>query len=139
MSDKLHPSVVEFKAFINKHPALIRNIRKNGRSWQEYYEQWALLGEEDSIWLEYKEKEEGSDTKEERSEKQDGNGTSERNKELFANLIKMTENMDLNKVQKQINSFNNTISIIQELIGQFQQTDTTSKPTEKNGFGWFKD
>ncbi|MFD2628272.1 spore coat protein YlbD [Oceanobacillus kapialis] len=139
MSDKLHPSVVEFKAFINKHPALIRNIRKNGRSWQEYYEQWALLGEEDPIWLEYKEKEEGSDTKEQQSEKQDENGTSEKNKELFANLIKMTENMDLNKVQKQINSFNNTISIIQELIGQFQQTDTTSKPTEKNGFGWFKD
>ncbi|MFD1172034.1 spore coat protein YlbD [Oceanobacillus picturae] len=135
MSNKLHPSVVEFKTFINKHPALIKKIRKSGRSWQEYYEQWALLGEEDPLWDEYKEEE-----SEWKKEEQDENeGSFEKNKELFSNLIKMTENMDLNKVQKQIDSFNNTISVVQELLGQFKQSDTKSEPVGKNGFGWFKD
>jgi Putative coat protein len=135
LSNKLHPSVVEFKTFINKHPALIKKIRKSGRSWQEYYEQWALLGEEDPLWDEYKEEE-----SEWKKEEQDENeGSFEKNKELFSNLIKMTENMDLNKVQKQIDSFNNTISVVQELLGQFKQSDTKSEPVGKNGFGWFKD
>ncbi|CDO02347.1 coat family protein [Oceanobacillus picturae] len=135
MSNKLHPSVVEFKTFINKHPALIKKIRKSGRSWQEYYEQWALLGEEDPLWDEYKEEE----TEWKKEEQDENEGSFEKNKELFSNLIKMTENMDLNKVQKQIDSFNNTISVIQELLGQFKQSDTKSEPVGKNGFGWFKD
>ncbi|AVQ98935.1 hypothetical protein OBCHQ24_07930 [Oceanobacillus iheyensis] len=135
MSNKLHPSVVEFKTFINKHPALIKKIRKSGRSWQEYYEQWALLGEDDPLWDEYKE----AETEWEKEEQDEGEGSFEKNKELFSNLIKMTENMDLNKVQKQIDSFNNTISVIQELLGQFKQSDTKSEPVGKNGFGWFKD
>ncbi len=135
LSNKLHPSVVEFKTFINKHPALIKKIRKSGRSWQEYYEQWALLGEDDPLWDEYKE----AETEWEKEEQDEGEGSFEKNKELFSNLIKMTENMDLNKVQKQIDSFNNTISVIQELLGQFKQTDTKSEPVGKNGFGWFKD
>ncbi|MCG3420468.1 YlbD family protein [Oceanobacillus sp. GSFE11] len=135
MSNKLHPSVVEFKTFINKHPALIKKIRKSGRSWQEYYEQWALLGEDDPLWDEYKE----AETEWEKEEQDEGEGSFEKNKELFSNLIKMTENMDLNKVQKQIDSFNNTISVVQELLGQFKQSDTKSEPVGKNGFGWFKD
>ncbi|MGP4065538.1 YlbD family protein [Oceanobacillus sp. M65] len=135
MSNKLHPSVVEFKTFINKHPALIKKIRKSGRSWQEYYEQWALLGEDDPLWDEYKE----AETEWKKEEQDEGEGSFEKNKELFSNLIKMTENMDLNKVQKQIDSFNNTISVIQELLGQFKQSDTKSEPVGKNGFGWFKD
>jgi hypothetical protein len=135
LSNKLHPSVVEFKTFINKHPALIKKIRKSGRSWQEYYEQWALLGEEDPLWDEYKEEE----TEWKKEEQDENEGSFEKNKELFSNLIKMTENMDLNKVQKQIDSFNNTISVIQELLGQFKQSDTKSEPVGKNGFGWFKD
>ncbi|WP_420830844.1 spore coat protein YlbD [Oceanobacillus jordanicus] len=135
LSNKLHPSVVEFKTFINKHPALIKKIRKSGRSWQEYYEQWALLGEDDPLWDEYKE----AETEWEKEEQDEGEGSFEKNKELFSNLIKMTENMDLNKVQKQIDSFNNTISVVQELLGQFKQSDTKSEPVGKNGFGWFKD
>ncbi|NAP01153.1 hypothetical protein FRY77_34940 [Halomonas sp. MG34] len=135
MSNKLHPSVVEFKTFINKHPALIKKIRKSGRSWQEYYEQWALLGEDDPLWDEYKE----AETEWKKEEQDEGEGSFEKNKELFSNLIKMTENMDLNKVQKQSDSFNNTISVIQELLGQFKQSDTKSEPVGKNGFGWFKD
>ncbi|WP_232225587.1 YlbD family protein [Oceanobacillus manasiensis] len=134
MSHKLHPSVVEFKTFINKHPALIKKIRKSGRSWQEYYEQWALLGEDDSVWDEYKEVDTG-----EQADQKESQGSVEKNKELFSNLIKMTENMDLNKVQKQIDSFNNTISVIQELLGQFKQSETSSETATKNGLGWFKD
>jgi len=50
---KLHPSVIEFKHFINEHPGILKEIRKSGRSWQEYYEKWILLGEEDPYWQQF--------------------------------------------------------------------------------------
>ncbi len=57
MSDKLHPSVREFKDFLQRHPKLVEEVRRSGRGWQEYYEKWALLGEDDSMWEKYRSKE----------------------------------------------------------------------------------
>ncbi|MGY0692271.1 spore coat protein YlbD [Virgibacillus sp. FSP13] len=133
MEDKLHPSVKEFKQFLANHPELIKEIRKNGRSWQEHYEKWVLLGEEDPYWTQYKEK-----TETEPDEK----GTKKQS-ELFSQLLKLTENMDINKVQHQIKQLSSTISTIQEVLGQFQETKETKKslPETRNNqpFNWFRD
>lgn len=50
-------SIDEFKQFIKRHPKLISEVRKQEKSWQEVYENWVLLGEDDSIWDPYREKE----------------------------------------------------------------------------------
>ncbi|GAB3068101.1 spore coat protein YlbD [Virgibacillus ainsalahensis] len=126
--DKLHPTVINFKQFINKHPALREEIRKSGRSWQEYYEKWVLLGEEDAFWDGYKEK----DTKEQ-DDSLKGNNT-----ELFGQLIKLTEKMDINKIQNQVSQLNNTITTIQEAIQQFQESKKVQS-TSKDPFNWFRD
>ncbi|MFD1038756.1 YlbD family protein [Virgibacillus byunsanensis] len=132
MESKLHPTIRDFKAFINKHPRLIEEVRKSGRSWQEYYEKWILLGEDDPLWEQYKVSSSTDD------DTDDGNKS---HKELFAQLKKLTENVDLNKIQKQAHQLNSTISTIQEALGQFQASNKQGNPrknTESN-FNWFQD
>lgn len=128
MEDQLHPTVREFKKFINKRPKLIEEIRKNGRSWQEYYEKWVLLGEEDPMWKEFEETEEHK------------KNLGEKNKqtELFNQLIKYAEKIDLNKVEENINQLNEAIGTVQDLIGQFQSTNQVNRKP-RNPFQWSKD
>ncbi len=47
-------SIDDFKQFVKKHPKLIQNVRKEQRRWQEVYENWVLLGEDDPIWNPFK-------------------------------------------------------------------------------------
>lgn len=128
MEDQLHPTVRDFKKFINKRPKLIEEIRKNGRSWQEYYEKWVLLGEEDPMWNEF----------EETDEKEKNVRVKNKQMELFNQLVKYTERIDLNKVEEQINQLNETIGTVQNLIRQFQSTNQTNKK-QSNPFQWYKD
>ncbi|MEN1966994.1 YlbD family protein [Lentibacillus sp. N15] len=137
MQDNLHPSVKEFKAFLAKHPALVKEIRKNGKSWQEPYEKWALLGEDDPYWESYKK---AGEEKEESNETPKDEGKSKQ-AELFGQLMKMTEKMDMNKVQKQVEQLSTTIGTVQEMISQFQESKNTT-PQPKNQpqpFNWFRD
>ncbi|RDW17946.1 YlbD family protein [Oceanobacillus chungangensis] len=126
--EHLNPTVLAFKEFINAHPSLIKEVRKSGKSWQEYYEKWVLLGEDDPHWEQYKEE----PTKE--NEKK----SDEKNFELMSQLMKLTENFDINKVQGQVQQLSNTISTIQEVISQYQQSKKPSEQT-KDPFNWFHD
>ena len=47
---KLHPSVLQFKEFVKNNPKIIQEVRNGKSTWQELYEDWYLLGEEDSRW-----------------------------------------------------------------------------------------
>jgi hypothetical protein len=131
MSNKeLHPTVRQFREFINKHPGLRKEIRRTGRTWQEYYEKWLLLGEEDDFWDEFK-----KDQPEEKSSKKDDNKA-----ELFKQMLKITENLDMDKVQKQVNQLSGTISTIQELFDQYQGSKSGPRPVEnRQPFGWNRD
>ncbi|MFB4167615.1 YlbD family protein [Virgibacillus sp. JSM 102003] len=129
--DKLHPSVREFKVFMNKHPLLIEEVRKSGRSWQEYYEKWALLGEDDPFWDSYR-----------NNQKEEVGGKSKEGKaELFGQLMKLSENVDLDKVQKQVHQLSSTITTIQDVLGQFQTKKTPPQQFRKpdNPFNWGRD
>ncbi|WP_330948437.1 spore coat protein YlbD [Virgibacillus sp. MG-45] len=124
---KLHPTVREFKEFINKHPKLIEEIRKKRRGWQEYYEKWVLLGEDDSFWEQYQDEE---NTKK----------STEKKKELFKQIKKLTENVDVNKVQSQAKQLNSTIATLQELLGQFQSTNKNPPPLQNQRINnWQRD
>lgn len=127
--NQLHPSVVAFKQFMNKHPKLIKEIRKKGESWQEYYEKWVLLGEDDPMWQPYKETEEEKTTQ------------SKQHHELFKQLTKLMNYIDFNKVQQQVNQLSDTINMIQDLLQNYSKqqdaTDHTSK--RKQPFHPFRD
>ena len=51
---KLHPSVQQFKEFVNHHPKMVHEVRSGHKTWQQFYEEWYLLGEEDPIWATYR-------------------------------------------------------------------------------------
>ncbi|WP_077325962.1 YlbD family protein [Virgibacillus siamensis] len=121
----LDPSVKEFKTFMNNHPKLIEEVRRNGREWQEYYEKWALLDEDDPFWDEYKER----------------NRTGGKHPEFFSKMMDMTEKMDAEKVQKQVKQLNQTISIIQEMLGKVQNNRKPTQPfgNINNPFNWNRD
>ncbi|SET85985.1 Putative coat protein [Salinibacillus kushneri] len=112
----LHPKVEQFKSFVEKHPKLIEHVRTQKGSWQTYYEKWLLYGEEDAYWNQFKD--EG--TKASSKEKQ------VKNQELFSKLSNMMNNMDLNKLQDQMNQLSGVISNVQGLIQQFQQQNSGS-------------
>lgn len=117
----LHPNVIAFKNFINKHPALLKEIRKSGRPWQEYYEKWVLLGEDDPYWKMYK-------NNEEKAKNGQQENTESKNKEWMQQLMKYVENVDINKVQENVHQLSNAISSIQELLSQFQNTNYPRDP-----------
>lgn len=129
--EKLHPTIREFKHFVNQHPKLLREIRKNGRSWQEYYEKWVLLGEDDPYWKSFDD-ETGTKTKKTDTSKKNH----DKKTEIFSKMWEMTENLDMDKVQKQVHQLNGAISSLQDLLGQFQTKQNS--PSEKP-FSIFKD
>ncbi|QHS22139.1 hypothetical protein GWK91_03930 [Virgibacillus sp. MSP4-1] len=112
----LHPKVEQFKSFVEKHPKLMEHVRNRKETWQPYYEKWLLYGEEDEYWDDFKEERERSATKEKRAN----------NQELFQKLSNMMNNMDMNKLQDQMNQLNGVISNVQNLIQQFQQQNSGS-------------
>lgn len=50
----LHPSIQQFKEFVNHHPKMVHEVRSGHKTWQQFYEEWYLLGEEDPIWATYR-------------------------------------------------------------------------------------
>ncbi|HEY4602394.1 MAG TPA: spore coat protein YlbD [Cerasibacillus sp.] len=125
---KIDPSVKEFKAFINKHPRLIANIRKTGRSWQEYYEKWVLLGEDDVYWEKFKQPKLEEVTKGKKSE-------------IFTQIMNLTNQIDFDKVQQQVSQLNKTLSTVQQLINQYkrQHDPTPRQPGPHQMFNFFRD
>lgn len=105
----LHPSIVEFKEFVKEHPKLIQEVRKGNKNWQELYEDWYLLGDKDSSWSEYKEKD---------NDKKNNEGKSK--KDFMSQIFSTIKNVDMNQFQQQISNVGSTISTIQSVIQQFQ-------------------
>lgn len=103
-NSKLDSSVLEFKAFVNNNKKLLIEIRRSGNSWQSYYEKWIILGEDDSYWEQYTDK---------------NNESNHTETEFVEKIAKLAEHIDLNKIENRINQFSNTINMIQELISEF--------------------
>lgn len=136
MSEKdINPEIVRFKEFINKHPRLIRDIRKNGKSWQEAYEQWILLGEEDIHWEQYRESVDIDEKKDEGEEKK----KIDLNMDLVKQILKYTESMDMDKLQDQVHQLSKTVTTVQKVVEQFQQTNKNKTKVPERPFQWFND
>ena len=44
----------EFRNFVKKYPKIKDVVKSGNKSWQALYEDWVMLGEEDSVWDIYK-------------------------------------------------------------------------------------
>ncbi|ASB89745.1 uncharacterized protein S101395_03238 [Bacillus sonorensis] len=102
-------SVDEFKRFVKRHPKLISAVRKEEKSWQEVYENWVLLGEDDAIWEPYKEK---------KGTQEKPSGESGKN-DFISKMVTAVRRMDADKMNEQINKMSQSISSLQSLLSQF--------------------
>ncbi|VEF48523.1 cytoplasmic protein [Bacillus freudenreichii] len=118
---KLHPSVEKFKSFIKEHPNLIKLVRNNEYTWQELYEDWYLLGEDDPKWTQYKQ----GDTIQTGHQKDD-------EKKWVQQLTGLFKKMDANQMQHHINNLSQAIGAIQGVLTQFQGNSQESVPPKQN-------
>ncbi|MRX71705.1 cytosolic protein [Bacillus lacus] len=105
--NNLHPSVESFKDFVKKHPKMIQEVRKGQKTWQEFYEEWYLLGENDVTWKKYGD-----------VEVQQENDSAESKQSFVSQMLQAVKTMDANAMNQNINKVSNTISTIQGLMEQ---------------------
>ncbi|MDP4169265.1 MAG: YlbD family protein [Bacillota bacterium] len=125
---KLHPSVEKFKGFVKTHPAIVQEVRSGKSTWQELYEDWYLLGEEDEKWDAFRA--EGVNT--------NGNSKSDNEKEKndwMSQALGMMKKMDATQMQVYINNLSQALGAIQGLISQFQGSGPVSSPPPKSPEG----
>ncbi|MCJ7839527.1 YlbD family protein [Lederbergia sp. NSJ-179] len=133
MEKDLHPSVKEFKEFIQQHPHLIKAVRREEYTWQELFEDWYLLGEDDPKWKKENSKEEGN-----RSTKEGESKLS------MGQITKILKNMDVNQLQHHIQQLSQAIGAVQGVLTQFQSqsgqsTQTGTQTNRNNPFSFRKD
>ena len=105
MKKNLHPSIEQFKQFVKKHPKLIKEVRSGNKTWKDLYQDWYLLGEEDEIWNAYKEEAEPKANQDD---------------SIISKIFSSIKSMDVNEVSQYIANFQEAITAIQNVIGQFQ-------------------
>jgi hypothetical protein len=130
---KMHPSILKFKEFVRNNPKIIQEVRKGNSTWQELYEDWYLLGEDDTHWDSIGE-EKGSVMERE---------SSDNKTDWMSTVTGMLKKMDPNQVQHHINNLSQAIGAIQGLLIQFQGSNPPNQVRElegpKNPFSFRKD
>jgi len=130
---KLHPSVLKFKEFVKNNPKIIKEVRNGKATWQELYEDWYLLGEEDKRWEDI-----GTENASEAETSNESKG------DWMSNIMGMVKKMDPNQMNNHINNLSQALGAIQGVIAQFQGGNAPAgpiKPQEgpKHPFSFRKD
>lgn len=115
---KLHPSVSQFKEFVQKHPKIIKEVRSGNQTWQGLYQDWFLVGEDDAIWNEYRTEEELKAIEEVAEEEKP-------NSKMLGKVMSFFRNIDPEQMQGQMNNLQNIATNIQQLVGIFRGTEST--------------
>ncbi len=107
----------EFKSFVKEHPALVSVVRNKTHSWQDLYEVFDLYGTDESLWNKYLENREINSSNE--SAKMNSLGE----------LTKLFKNINIDNVQKYIDTAQKAIGVIQELTGAGTAGATVKGPS----------
>lgn len=109
----------EFKSFVRKNPSLIKYVNNNSMTWQKFYEMYDMYGESNDIWNNYLNTTSNNIVK---------TNTLSSSENAFRELVNTIKTINLEKVQKGINSLQKTISLVQELGSS---NNTTPKEYER--------
>lgn len=97
-----------FKTFAKNHPELVNSIKSGDTSWQKLYEIYDIYGEDDRAWNNYFNKGSSSSTN-------------------FSNITDIVKNIDMDSVQKHINTAQKALGLVQELTGKSTGVSSTIK------------
>lgn len=130
----LHPSVQQFKAFVNHHPKMVHEVRNGQKTWQQFYEEWYLLGEQDEMWKVYK-----ADGEVISSPAQENND--EKAADLMGQMLSFLKKLDAEQMQQHLANVTSAIGSVQQVIQQFQgnRTRPEQRTSENNPFFFRKD
>ncbi|MCM3114061.1 YlbD family protein [Neobacillus sp. MER 74] len=131
---QLHPTVIQFKEFVKSNPKLVQEVRRGKATWQELYEEWYLLGEEDTRW-------ETIGTSDESAAEE---ASTESKGDWISTIMGMVKKMDPNQMQNHINNLSQALGAVQSVLSQFQGNNAAggaAKPPEgpKHPFLFRKD
>ncbi|MCP8970271.1 YlbD family protein [Ectobacillus ponti] len=127
---KQHPSVQQFKEFVRKHPKLIQEVRSGTKTWQQFYEEWYLLGESDEMWNAYKPEGEAS-TAAAAQGNADGPG-------FMGQMMTFIKNIDMDQLQTHLASVTSAIGSVQQVIQQFQGNKAAPQQQQQNNPFFFQ-
>ncbi|MBR3210020.1 MAG: hypothetical protein IKF82_07150 [Bacilli bacterium] len=102
----------EFKAFVKKHPGLVKYVNNGTMTWQRFYEMYDMYGDDNSVWRSYL-----SDSL------------------SSSNLFDFVKNMDFDTIQSGVNSLQRVISLLQEMSSKGSKAteeDYTPRPLYKH-------
>lgn len=93
----------QFKSFIKKHPALIKEVRKQNKSWREIYEEWKILGDDDPVWQKYR---------------QENQNIIKNNQpqDVLKKMVTVFSRLDAEKVNEHLERMNEAISTLQSIL-----------------------
>lgn len=109
----------EFKSFVRKNPSLIKYVNNSSMTWQKFYEMYDMYGESNDVWNNYLNTTSNNIVK---------TNTLSSSENAFRELVNTVKTINLEKVQKGINSLQKTISLVQELGSS---NNTTPKEYER--------
>lgn len=101
----------EFKSFVSSHPNLINIVKSKKHTWQDLFEVFDLYGSDESLWNKYMEAQENIKTTSTTS---------------IGELTKLFKNINIENVQKYIDTAQKAIGIVQELTGSAASKDVLS-------------
>lgn len=113
---KLHPSVEQFKQFVRANPAIIKEVRSGNSTLQELYEDWYLLGEDDSKWDPFR-----------AAEKKEAQAK-EKSSDWMTTIVQSLKKMDPNQMQGYVSNLSKTLATIQGVLSQFQNNSHLNLP-----------
>lgn len=102
----------EFKSFVSSHPNLITIVESKKHTWQELYEMYDIYGSDENAWNKYLDSTKTNDSP---------SGAS------IGELVKLFKNINIESVQKYIDTAQKAIGIVQELTGGGVAANALSK------------
>ena len=116
--------IEKFKLFVRSKPELSSYVNDGSMTWQKFYEMWNLYGEENDIWKNYLKKDNSMES---------SNTTSN----TVSNILSNLKNIDMNEVQKGVESVRKAIDLLQGFI--VSDTSSNKEYTPRNLFKKYDD
>ncbi len=101
----------DFREFVKKYPKIKDDVKNGVKTWQVLYEDWVMLGEEDSVWDIYKETTSKADIG---SKKLDDLLTTSNIK----NIIEYVKKINPDSISKTLNTIQKVLQITQSFGGK---------------------
>ncbi len=87
----------QFKEFVKNKPELIEYVNSGEMTWQKFFEQWSLYGEDEKVWGKYLEKEKKEESLN------------------FSTITDFIKKVDAEQIKKGVNSIQKVVELLQGL------------------------